>query len=444
MTSAHRLALTLLVPACLAGCATYRAKPLELQPGRVASVDALIHDGPVPPRLDVDDVVALAIANNPDLVAARAQVGVAHAQLQSASILPNPIFSASYADVVSGPGTIAALAAGLSQDLRALVTLHSSRLAAADAAQAVNASVLWQEWQLAGKARLQTIDVVEGDRQLIVLKKNADLAEQRLERSRRTLQQGDTTLIDLAPDMVAAADARKLADDFERQQQTRHRDLAVLIGLTPQTPLAFVERIEATEPNEKAIREHLASLARYRPDLLALRLGYAAQEEKVRGAILAQFPPFSFGYSAARDTSNVRTLGPQITMDLPIFDRGQGKMSQESATREQLHAEFDARLAAAASEIEALLADHRSVVAQLDAKRRQLRDAQPIAEQAEAAYRHGDLDVRTYGDLIATRNMKEQEVIAMETLVLEQQVAIDTLIGTGLRPMAIDEEALTP
>jgi outer membrane protein TolC len=444
MTSTGSLAVATLTLACLGGCATYHAKPLALHAERAENVSALVRVSPIPQRLDIDDVVALAIANNPDLVAARLQAGVAQAQLRSAGLLPNPVFSASYADVQSGPGTFAALAAGLSQDLRALVTLHATRAAAADAAQAVNASVLWQEWQVAGKARLQTIDVVEGDRQLAVLRKNADLAQQRLRRSKESVQQGDATLVDLAPSVVAAADAQKLADDFERQQQTRHRDLAVLIGLTPESPVELTDRIDGAAVDPVWVRQRMVSLAEYRPDLLALRLGYASQEEKLRGAILAQFPLFSLGIAAARDTSNVRTLGPQITMELPLFDRNQGKIAQESATREQLHAEFTARLNAATSEIEALLADHDIVGRQLAAKRRQLDDVQPIASNAEAAYERGDLDVRTYADLVAARNTKEQETIAMETLLLEQQVAIDTLIGAGLRPMVIDGEALAP
>jgi outer membrane protein TolC len=436
--------VTALLLACIAGCATYHAQPLVLQPTRPETVDALSHGAPLPPRLTIDDVVALAIANNPELVAARSQLGVAQAQLQSASILPNPVFSASYADVLSGPGTVAGLTAALSQDLRALITLRSTRNAAADAAQAVNASVLWQEWQVAGKARLLTIDVVQGDLQLAILRRNSDLAQQRLRRSQKALQQGDATLVDLTPDIVGAAEALKLADDFERQQQTRHRDLAVLVGLTPESSLTLTEQIDIPPIDQVRVRQHVALLAEYRPDLIALRLGYASQEEKLRGAVLAQFPPFSLGIADARDTTNVRTFGPQITMDIPVFDRNQGKIAQESATRDQLRAEFAARLSATASEIESLLADHDIVSQQLQAKRQQLRDVEPVASRAEAALARGDMDARTYGDLVAARNTKEQETIAMETLLLEQRVAIDTLIGAGLRPMVVEGEEFSP
>ena len=40
------------------------------------------------------------------------------------------------------------------------------------------------------------------------------------------------------------------------------------------------------------------------------------------------------GATGGRDTSDVRTLGPQITFDLPIFDRNQGNIVVEEATRQ--------------------------------------------------------------------------------------------------------------
>src|SRR5713101_2556752 len=124
--TATTLALTL-----LAACATYTPLPLDghaaLRDGaeRLArATDAL------PERLNMDDVVMLTLLNNPDLVAARAQRGLARAQVLAAGILPNPSLSGSYGFLLGGPGTTDALAAGISQDLKSLVTLSSNRASA--------------------------------------------------------------------------------------------------------------------------------------------------------------------------------------------------------------------------------------------------------------------------------------------------------------------------
>lgn len=430
--------------AMLAACVSYSPRPLSPRVDAATRVADLRHGAALPDHLDVADLVQLAIDNNPDLAAARVQRIGARAGQRSAGILPNPVASLSSADVLSGPGTVAALAAGIVQDLRSLVLLSSTSAAAEHTVLATDASVLWQEWQVAGKARLLAVDAIEGEQQMRILRTNADLSARRLATGRAALRQGDTTLMAIAPDVVAAADARKALDDFDRAQQTRRRDLALLLGMSADAALPLTDEAHVPPFDEDAVRARLPLLAEYRPDLVALRAGYAAQEEKLRGAVLAQFPLFSLGISAARDTSNVRTLGPQVTFDLPVFDRNQGHIDRESATREQLRAEFRARVAAAHGEVQSLLADQALLRVQLADKQTRLATMAAAATAVERAYRDGDLDARTYIDLATARNTQEQDILATQTLLLEQQVALDTLTGVGLRAVANNAMAEVP
>jgi outer membrane protein TolC len=52
----------------------------------------------------MDEVAMIAVINNPDLKAARDQVGVAEAQAFTAGLLPNPTFSFAYGGLISGVG----------------------------------------------------------------------------------------------------------------------------------------------------------------------------------------------------------------------------------------------------------------------------------------------------------------------------------------------------
>src|SRR6202043_3802905 len=124
-------------------------------------------------------------------------------------------------------------------------------------------------------------------------------------------------------------------------------DLNALLGLVPEAKLRFdgVERLPAI--NAQGLRPLLKELAARRPDLLALRAGYDAQEEKVRQAIIEQFPKLNIGASYARDTTGVFTFTPAVTISLPIFDRNQGNIAIEQANRQVMHAEYQARLDAA-------------------------------------------------------------------------------------------------
>jgi outer membrane protein TolC len=183
----------------------------------------------------------------------------------------------------------------------------------------------------------------------------------------------------------------------------------------------------------------LDDLPQRRPDLIALQLGYRAQEETVRGAILAQFPALILGGSYASDTSHVYTVGPTITLDLPIFNRNQGNIAIARATRQKLHDEFAARLTAANGEIGAMLSRQHLLETQIAAARRQLATSRRIADRAETAFTNGNIDERGYIDLTMTRIAKQQEIIAIEQLLLEQRVALTTVLGIGMPAVRLPE-----
>jgi outer membrane protein TolC len=248
-------------------------------------------------------------------------------------------------------------------------------------------------------------------------------------------------LATVAPDLGAFSDARKAVNDIDRDQEGRHHDLNALLGLAPEVPLPLKTQLQVLQIDPKAVKNALADLADRRPDLIALQLGYRSQDEKFRGTIIGQFPALTFGPSYSRDTSDVRSFGPQLTMDLPIFDRNQGNVAIEKRTRDQLRAEFDARLSAAHSEVLASLATQRLIARQLDEERAELPVLKGFANQAESAMTAGHIDERAFIDLVSASYVKQQTVLQLEQLLLEQEVAIATLIGAGMPRAAMPTEA---
>ena len=419
----------------LQGCQSYAPLPLNRQAGLAEHLSDL-EFGNAPRPLSIGAVSLVAAANNPDLRAARAERGIAAAQVVQAGILPNPSFGAGYAPLLGGPGTTAAITASLTEDIKSLVTLSARRRSVVAAAQQVDASLLWQEWQTIGKARLLFVDIVEGAQQQRLLEETAAVLGARLAGEQKALAQGNATLTDVVPALTAVADLKKLIDDLERQQETRRRDLSMLLGLAPQVPLPLDTRLNLPPIDPATIAAMLPTLGDRRPDLIALQLGYRSEDEKVHAAILGQFPALVFGGAGGRDTTDVRSAGPQITMDLPIFDRSQGNIAIERATRQKLHDEFSARLANGKGEVKSLLADLALIVRQIATVRKEVGDLRRAAIEAKRAYLAGNLDERGYVDLIVSALAKAQELVTLEQLRLEQLVAIATLIGAGM-PQAV-------
>ena len=417
----------------LAGCTAYRPLPLPRRAALAPSVAALRHPGIVlPARLGVADIALLAVENDPVLRAARARRGIAQAEILSAGILPNPTISAGLSPVIAGPGTTTGWSVGLSQDLQALVTLHARTQAARAAAGGIDASILWQEWQVIGQARLLAVDLIEGARIRRLLAQARALLARRYGATSRAVAQGNASLAAVSPDLAALIAATRQAEAADRAQQSLRHRLAALLGLAPGAPLPLARRPDLQPVPAGAIAAALPGIADRRPDLIALRLGYRAADARLRAAILAQFPRLTFGLTGGSDTSNVRTFGPQITLDLPVFDRNQGAIALARATRRQLRAEYAARLTQAQGEIRALRAETALLRTQRDAARARFVRTAAIAAAATSAFQAGNLTERAYVDFVTARIDAARQVLGLDQSLLERQVTMATLTGAGM------------
>ena len=131
MNSASSMSPTRLLPfvlaLALAGCAAGDL-PLPTRPELAGSLSDLRHEQvTLGPPLSVSAIAVLAVQNDPDLRATRAQHGVAQAQLLQAGLLPNPQLNAAALPLLLGPGSTMAWNAGLTEDIKALITLSSRR-----------------------------------------------------------------------------------------------------------------------------------------------------------------------------------------------------------------------------------------------------------------------------------------------------------------------------
>ena len=415
----------------LAGCAHYSSLPLAQSAPLAPTAAALPGFMPGAP-LSISQVTALAVLNNPDLRATRARRGVAQAQLVQAGVLPNPALEGSLLPLVSGAGSVTGWSVGLTQDVKALVTYRSRQRAGRFAARQVDADILWQEWQVAGQARQLAADLIQGERSRPLLVEAFDLLSRRDVVLQRALAAGNATLVTAAPTLVALQGARTNLQTLDQRQLSLRHQLNALLGLTPDAAVPLAPTIDLPPFDPAAIRASLATLPDRRPDLLALRLGYSAQDQNVRTAILSQFPDLILGGVSGSDNSAVINAGPSATIGLPVFDRNQGNIAIANATRAQLHEDYSARLAAAIGQVGATLAEMDQLSRQLAVVRRDLPAARLAAGRAANAFGASNLDERSFVDLVVNRYTKEEEVLSLELALFDRQVALQTLVGAGL------------
>ncbi len=384
--------------------------------------------------LDIDEVAMLAVANNPQLRQARDGLGIARAQSFAAGLLPDPQLGITSDLPTNGTtSNTDAFNLNLNYDISALL-LRSSRVGSATAAeQQINLGLLWQEWQVVSQARLLFIRLTTQQLLLSKLQDARNMFADRYQRSQQALAEGNVTRDFASGDLAGLQNIERQINDLERSLLQNRASLDNLLGVAPRTQLDLTGEPAFSAINEAAVRACLLQRLDQRPDLWALQAGYRSQEEKYRGAILEQFPALNIGITRARDTGGLYTMGFGLNLSLPIFNGNRGNIAIEQATRKQLYDEYQDRLNSAYSEIDTAFENLSLLQNQLLRTRRGEVEFGAVAQHAESAYRAGNLAAPDYVRLKTALLDKQTEAINLKEALMEQEIALETLLGPDLQ-----------
>ncbi len=452
-TVAERFALPKAVPAVvffgcaallalsLSGCSVYHTKPLPEAthspytaitlpastwlPGGLSSHPFDPTDG-----LDMTETATLAIAQSPQLKSLRAQAEVTRAQSFAAGLLPDPQINYSQDRPGSGQnGASTAYSRGLSWDVGNLVTLSARRSAGRDTARAVDLSLLWNEWQTVSEARLRFVRVRSAQALVTRLRTEQEALAPLQPRLRDALSRGALTFDVATTGLSAFSDVARQLVDAQTASATATEDLKNLLGLDSKEPLILVGDSDVEPAGGVNAEQALSEMTQRRPDLLALKAGYAAQDSRYRAAILGQFPAINIGINRAQDNTHVDSRGFAVGVSLPLFDANRGNIRIEQATREQLYAEYEERLISARNDVARL----EEVLTVLEAREAVLgpfaTDLTERAQHAHAAYTHGDLEWTTYLGLRQSTLAADVELISLRETLAETRIALATLLS---------------
>lgn len=424
------------VLSALTGCAGYTPHPLPSGPDYA-------EQSRTPAPLDMDAVATLAVLNNPDIQAARAQTRVADAQAFAAGILPEPQFNGSTEipyDRVTSPRDprypeYHAYGFALGIDVRALLT-HASKRTAADAAyRQARDEVLWKEWQTVAEARTLYVAQSIAAQRRALLEPAADQLALAAARSQRALERHDVTLDQSGADAAALAVARAQQGTADREMLAAEHSLRALLGLAPDAQLKLVPLGPPRVPERAEVAAAADRLPAARPDLRALREGYRSEEAQMRVAVLSQFPNVVVGISRSRDVSDVHTTGGTISLDLPIFDSSRGEIAIQNATRDQLRAEYQARLDQASGDIWKLWNEIQELRAELDDLDHRLPGLEQGAGNSKRGFTAGDFPAASY--FIAVNALLTAQSNRLDLLqnLWSDSIALATLSGTQVQPV---------
>ena len=428
---------TLAALLCLGACASYSPAPLPTSPStgpRVAdlkvdtsrlrleplkSIKVDARDG-----LDPDELAVLAVLNSPDLRARRAAAKVSQAQVFDAGLLPDPQIDLS-ADFPTTPGAKIAYTAALALDIQGLLTRSATLAAAKASARQADLDLVWAEWSTAQDARQLAQTALTDEARADALRRVLAQAKDRYAHSQAALKRGDISAQTNSADLAVQLDAQAQLTSAEHDAAAARRQLNALLGLKPEVRLPLVRGATTAGYDEASLAAAAAKVTERRPDLLALQAGYVAEDANLRRAILMQFPLLSLAGNRARDNTGISSVGAAGTFALPIFNGNRGQIAIERATREQLRAEYQARLDQTEAEIASDRAELETAIGRVRELEASVPKLEAMADQASAAYGRGDIDSAGYLALVQNALSRRADLEDQRLAAFQAEAALE-------------------
>jgi cobalt-zinc-cadmium efflux system outer membrane protein len=282
--------------------------------------------------LTVDAAVEIALLSNRSLQATYEELGVAQADLVQAGLLRNPVLFASARFPTTAPkGTN--IEVDVSQSFLELLFLPARKDIAALEFEQAKLRVAHAVLDLAAETRSAYYGAV-GARQIADMRKViAQATEASALFAQRLYEAGNTTELAMTLERASHEQSRQELAKAESDVVSSRERLTKLLGLWGGEAQWKAPPKLPDVPNQEMPLDQLESLA------VSRRLDLALLREEVRslsaGLALAGrvrwFGELTLGVDGERESDHHTVIGPNLSVQLPIFDQGQATLARLEA-----------------------------------------------------------------------------------------------------------------
>jgi len=355
-------------------------------------------------ELTRDVAVQIALLNNPRLQAAYEELGVTQADVVEAGLLDNPVifgrtrFPDRYPRMTN-------LEFGITQNFLNLLMRPARQQLAAVRFERVRLEVADKVISLAAEVQKGYYDVLAAGQINRMRRLIMETAQTSYEMARRLHAAGNLGALELANEQGDFEQSRVALLESETKLLMAREKLTGLMGLWGrQTSWQITDQLPELPPEEHDL-EQLEAFA------IATRLDLAASRKEVEALAQAlgitvdwrYFGSVEFGVSTERDTDGQWVTGPELALELPIFNQRQADIAR-----------LESRLRQSRKRLEALAIEIRSEIRSL---RNQLLLTRSLAEH----YRQVILPLRERIVDLTLQKYNYMLVGAFDLLVAKQQ-----------------------
>ena len=392
--------------------------------------------------LTVDEAVRLALERNAGLAADRLTVQVAQTAVQTASLRPNPVFTAS----VSRPDS-SLVNAGISPDeavFRGDYVIEGGGKRTRRVEQATLARSV-ADYELQNTTRQLVLEVQRAFVDVQAAKANVELAQDALKAfndivsvNAARVRAGDLAPVELSRTRLAALQFENDVREQESKLRVARDHLSVLIGRGSDGSSLDVggefRRAAGDLDRDTLLRLALAA----RPDLQSLKAEQARSAADLRLQIANGRIDYTVSGEYHRQSSTSLSGNAYlfaVSVPLPIYNRNQGEVARARVQETQAEARIHALELAIADEVSAAYAEYtlaRDTLANVEG--RMMADARTVRSVTDYSYRRGEANLielldaqRAFDDTMRSFNDARAQYA-------RSAYAIDALTNGGIHP----------
>lgn len=394
-----------------------------------------------PQRLTLDEAKERARAASPLLDAAREAVAAARGEERQAGAFPNPALVYTHEETSRSGDTSREDIALVQQRLE----IAGQRGLREDAAQLRREAA---EAQLAAAERKLDFEVsrayaraVASERKAAHAREAADAFARAREISAQRRQRGDVSGYEDRRTALEAARYAALRAEAERERRTARAELASLLAASPEAaPVLEVPLADALDlaPSPSALAPLRATALEQHPAIRAAELARRAEDAEARLARRERVPDPTVGLGYKREemagvSGSWDGFAAQVSVPLPVWDRGGGAVAAAEAKARGGAAELRRVRRRVALEVERAWSDLRAASTQLEAIRPQLgAEAEAALTAARTAYREGEIALVEWLDAVRAYYEVESTYADLMADHFIRRAALERAVGEPL------------
>jgi cobalt-zinc-cadmium efflux system outer membrane protein len=282
--------------------------------------------------VSLDDLVELALEQNPRLSKASYTVLVARGRATQAGLYPNPTVGITFDELLdkTGRGGVNTLPL-VSQEIVTAGKLRLSQEAGLREVDQATWQVVGQRYELFGRVRTSFFDALALQTRIDILERMVKLAEQSAGQSNELLQAKQVARLDVVQLEVEVERLRAELEASQRELPGAYKRVAAIVGMNHLAIGTVVGQIEQPLP-EYDLEAVQAFVLNSHPDVQAARFGVERARVLITRAKVEPIPNITLDTGYVRQNQNRSDdfrIGANLT--IPLWNKNQGNIRAAEA-----------------------------------------------------------------------------------------------------------------